>query len=156
MQISRVHNRDIYIYHNEQNTVLLVTATLEPAPDAVKIQSFKVWQRLHAAWLLLIKLRYYWITRDIFCILQSVDEWVAAIAGAVFGWSSNGTLRAVLRFQPKYRLAHPEKYLFSLSKKYILWIKVSNKYLIWCWKKKHWLRASSGFADTHMWIKLAQ
>ena len=35
----------------------------------------------------------------------------------------------VLLFSPKYRLGHPEKYLFSLSKKKI-WIKVSRKYFI--------------------------
>ena len=39
---------------------------------------------------------------------------------------------AVLPFQPKYRLAHPKTYLFSLSKKKLFWMKVSQKtfYLI--------------------------
>ena len=36
----------------------------------------------------------------------------------------------MLAFQPKYRLGHPENYLFSLSKKYIFWIEVSKKHFI--------------------------
>ena len=35
-------------------------------------------------------------------------------------------LSSVLPFQPKYRLGHPENYLFLPSKKYIYRIKVSN------------------------------
>ena len=45
---------------------------------------------------------------------------------------------AVLLFDPKYRVCHPENYLFLLSKKNIFWVKVSQKKMIWFWKQKHY------------------
>ena len=49
----------------------------------------------------------------------------------------------VLPFQPNYRLGHPENYLFSLSKKNIFWIKVSENKIRYFWKRKHWCLTSN-------------
>ena len=35
--------------------------------------------------------------------------------------------QTVALFQPKYQYSHPEKYLFSFSKKILSWVKVSKK-----------------------------
>ena len=43
----------------------------------------------------------------------------------------------VLLFKAKYRIRHPENYLFLLSKKYIFWIKASKKHVVWFKKQKH-------------------
>ena len=45
-------------------------------------------------------------------------------------WGEAQTHLAVLPFKPKYRLAHPENYLFSLSKKIYSGSKDSNNKLI--------------------------
>ena len=47
------------------------------------------------------------------------------------------THHTVLPFLPKYRLRHPDKYIFSSSKKHLFWIKVSKKKFVSFWKRKH-------------------
>ena len=48
----------------------------------------------------------------------------------------------VLLFEPKYRLAHPEHYLFLLSIRNIFWIEVSKRHFISFWDRStdfyHW------------------
>ena len=51
----------------------------------------------------------------------------------------NQRLSTVLPFSPKYRLDHPENYLFVLSQKNAFWIKVSENKRISFLKKLHWL-----------------
>ena len=71
-----------------------------------------------------------------------VAEW-SGLAGPTWactwvgGWTVDLDSAPMLSSQPKYWLSHAKNNICSLSKKHILWIRVSKKYFIWFWKRKH-------------------
>ena len=53
-------------------------------------------------------------------------------------WVTSSKYPPVMCFKPKYRLGHPENYLFLLSQRILLGSKYPKKYFILFWKKLHW------------------